>query len=114
LGPKFIGNGLSTIVEDFSNNPNHEDQATVGGGVDASEAQGERLFTHIPSAATPVHVNVLDRDLRLVNTTFCSSVAARRAKSSSVGFIPIMKLPPSTWNGSLTASLTWKLSAKAA
>jgi len=60
LGPKFIGDGVTTIVEDFSDNPNHEDPATVLGAMDTSEAQGERLFTHIPSPATPVPVGVLD------------------------------------------------------
>ena len=60
LGPKFIGDGVTTIVEDFSDNPGHEDPATVAGAVDISEAQGERLFTHLPSPATPVHVSVLD------------------------------------------------------
>ena len=60
LGPKFIGDGVTTFSEDFSANPNHEDPATVGGAIDACEAQGERLFTYFPSPVTPVPVSILD------------------------------------------------------
>ena len=60
LGPKFIGDGFTTITEDFSNNPSHEDPATVPAGVDVSEAQGDRLFTHSPGPPTLLPGNVLD------------------------------------------------------
>ncbi len=60
LGAKFIGDGVTTFTEDFSDNPNHEDPATVGGALDVCEAQGERLFTHLPSPASPVPVGILD------------------------------------------------------
>jgi hypothetical protein len=60
LGPKFIGDGFTTVTEDFSDNPNHEDPATVPAGVDVSEAQGDRLFTHGPGPPTLLPGHVLD------------------------------------------------------
>src|SRR5688572_25302431 len=60
LGPKFIGDGVTTFIEDFSDIPNHEDPETAPAGVDVCEAQGERLFTHVPSEPVLVQRHILD------------------------------------------------------
>ena len=51
-GPKFVAG--DTITEDFSDNPHHEDPATVPGGFDSCEAQGDRLFTHTTTGASGI------------------------------------------------------------